>query len=213
MFSLIVDMIVSMQARTVANDDGEGAAAVNETIELWTKMCKAESDRNKVIQLRFESMMNSFEGCLSKLMENIDKLKLWAQAETILNAAKSWAVQMKAGVCLELRSVLSKLDSLEADINEGNLVREQLSSQVSSLQDWKRKLEASISEMVPRSELAVEKAEACQRQSVAAERIKALHEGNSALKQENDQLKAAMQVRTVSTGQIGIIHPFRSSQL
>jgi chromosome segregation ATPase len=178
----------------VAHDDIEGAAAVNETIELWTKMCKAEADRNKTILLRFESMMSSFESSMSQLMESIDKIQLWAQAESILKVAKSWAEQTRISVTSEQRALLSKLESLEIEISEGEASREHLSSQVISLQDWKRKLEASLAEMVPKSELALERAHSAQRQAAADERIKALQESLAALKQENDEIKAALQV-------------------
>jgi chromosome segregation ATPase len=187
-----------LQARTVANEDSEGAAAVNETIELWTRMCKAESDRNKMITQRYEAMLKSFEACVSQLMQNIDKLPIWAYAEGILSHSKAWTAQTRKIVGEEMRALLSRLDELENEVVESENGRHRLRSHVSALQDWKRKLEASLAQMVPRSELAVEKAEASQRLSAAAARISELHDALVTLKQEKDQLEATMQVLTLA---------------
>ncbi len=167
---------------------------MNETIELWTRMCKAEADRNKMITLRYEAMHKAFEKCVGQLMQNIDRLPIWAYAEGILSHSKAWATQTRKIVGEEQQALLSRLDALENEVIESESGRHRLRSHVSALQDWKRKLEASLAQMVPRSELAVEKAEASQRLSAAAARISELHDALVALKQEKDQLVATMQV-------------------
>ena len=157
-------------------------------------MCKAEADRNKMITLRFDNMMQSSETCVSRLMETIDKLPIWLQAEYILANAKSWAQQTRKTAAEQVRALIARLDELEEDIGERERRQQHLSGQVTALQDWKRKLEASIKQMVPRSELAVVKTELAQRQTAAAERISAMQEENALLRQENNDLKAKIQV-------------------
>ncbi len=187
-------MTLERQASAASYQDSEGSAAVEEMFELWSKMSRSEADQNRVSTLRFDAMLNRLELCVSQLIKNVDKVPIWAHAESILSYAKMWAGQTRKIVRNGLRSMMSRLEAVHRAIDDSERCWRQLRVHVAELHEYKRKLEETLPQRVSRADFDQEKAEADQRLSAASATISSLRETVAILKNEKIDLEATMQV-------------------
>jgi hypothetical protein len=135
---------------------------VEETIQLWTKMWLADSDRYNKTRNLLESMQSSSEGCVVELMECLNKLVLSmiSQADDFLATATTSAMQSRNAVKVERDAILTTLEAVQKDMEQLNLNRLTLSAQVLKLQEDRRAMLSQMGQMVPRSELSAAQQEA-----------------------------------------------------
>ena len=140
---------------------------VNETIELWTKMWMADSDRYNKMRNLLESMQKSSEACVVDLMDCLEKLllSLTAQSDYFLGTSSALVAQSRTAIKEERRVVLMHLDAVQKDIEDLNLNRAQLLAHIKNLQDDRRSMRLRMEQMVPRSEMSAAQQEAGARAS------------------------------------------------
>jgi chromosome segregation ATPase len=195
----------------VANEDQEAAAKVNETIELWTKMWMADSDRYNEMRTQLENMQTNCEACVLELMESLERLMqtMTTQTDSFLGNAVTMANQSRNAIKEERKAVLTRLDALQRDIENLSLHNSQLVTQVKGLQKDRRELQGQMDQMVHRSELNAVQHEAgatasglqalekeCSRQRELAD---ALNSRLGDLQAEKNKLLATIQVSPYST--------------
>jgi hypothetical protein len=154
-----------MQERSVANGDDELALKVDETIQLWTKMWMADSERYNKIRNLLESMHESSEGCVVELLETLERLtvSMTSQTDQFLETSIALVMQGRAASKQEREVVLRRLEAVQKDVEELNVGRLHLQAQVVNLQDDRRSLLLRMEQMVPRSEVNVAQQEAVAR--------------------------------------------------
>ncbi len=137
------------------NGDEELALKVDETIQLWTKMWMADSERYNKMRKLLESMHTSSEACVVELKECLEKLTLsmTSQADHFLETSSAFVRQSRTAVKEERQVVLRYLEAVQKDVEELNVGRLHLLAQVANLQDDRRSLRLRMEQMVPRSEV------------------------------------------------------------
>ncbi len=138
---------------------------VEETIQLWTKMWLADSDRYNKTRNLLESMQTGSQGCVIELMECLDKLTLLtiSQAEEFLATSSALVMQSRNAVRVERDAVLTHLQAVQKDVEDLNLNRLSLAAQVVNLQEDRRAMQSRIDQMVPRADLTAAQLEAAAR--------------------------------------------------
>ncbi len=159
-------------------------------------MCRSEAENSRISTLRFDALLNRLEQCVSQLIKNVDKVPIWAHAESILTYAKMWAGQTRKIVRSDLRAMTSRLEAVQRAIEESERCWCQLRLHVTELEEHKRNLEETLPMKISRSEFDQEKAEADQRLSAASATISSLHEAVAILRNEKLDLEACMQVQS-----------------
>ena len=179
---------------------------MNETIELWTKMWMADSDRYNKMRNILESMQKNSEGCVVELIDCLDKLltSITTQAEQFLATSSALATQTRIAVKEERKTVLLHLDALQKEIDEFHSNRLQLLTHIKRLQDDRVGLKLRMEQMVPRSEMSAAQQEAGARtldlrsleKETARQRdaIEGLNARLSAMESEKSELLAKIQV-------------------
>jgi hypothetical protein len=146
-----------VQERSVTNGDDELALKVDETIQLWTKMWMADSERYSKMRNLLDIMHTSSEGCVVELLDCLERLAVYITSQTdhFLATSTSLVMQSRVAVKQERQKVLRLLEAVQKDVEELNLGRLHLHAQVSNLQDDRRSLLLRMEQMVPRSEVSV----------------------------------------------------------
>jgi hypothetical protein len=159
------NLMRAVQERSVANGDEELALKVDETIQLWTKMWMADSDRYNKIRSLLESMHKSSEGCVVELLDTLERLtaSMTSQADHFLETSIALVMQGRTASKQEREVVLRRLEAVQKDVEELNVGRLHLQAQVVNLQDDRRSLLLRMEQMVPRSEVSVAQQEAVAR--------------------------------------------------
>jgi hypothetical protein len=148
--------VITSQERSVTHGDHELTMKVEETIQLWTKMWLADSDRYNKTRTLLESMQTSSEGCVLELVECLNKLtlSLTSHADYFLGTSSALVKQSRDAIKMEREAVYMHLEAVQKEVESLNLNRLNLISQVLNLQEDRRSMLSRISQMVPRSELS-----------------------------------------------------------
>ncbi len=195
-----------MQERSVANGDEELARKVDETIQLWTKMWMADSDRYSKMRNLLESMHKNSEGCVVELLDCLERLavSITCQNDHFLETSTALVMQSRAAVKQERQKILQNLEAVQKVVEALNVGRLHLLAQVSNLQDDRRSLLLRMEQMAPRSEVSVAQQAAvaregdlrllekeCERQQKMVENLTARL---SELENEKSELREKLQV-------------------
>jgi hypothetical protein len=151
-----------MQERAVSNGDDELTLKVDETIQLWTKMWMADSERYNKMRNLLESMDKSSEGCVIELTDCLERLtvSMTSQTDHFLATSTALVTQSRTAVKEERHVVLRHLEAVHRDVEELNVSRLRLLAQIANLQDDRRSLLLRMEQMVPRSEVSAAQQEA-----------------------------------------------------
>jgi hypothetical protein len=195
-----------VQERSVANGDEELARKVDETIQLWTKMWMADSDRYSKMRNLLESMHKNSEGCVVELLDCLERLavSITCQNDHFLETSTALVMQSRAAVKQERQKILQNLEAVQKVVEALNVGRLHLLAQVSNLQDDRRSLLLRMEQMAPRSEVSVAQQAAvaregdlrllekeCERQQKMVENLTARL---SELENEKSELREKLQV-------------------
>jgi hypothetical protein len=155
-------MLQPVQERAVSSGDDELALKVDETIQLWTQMWMADSERYSKMRSLLESMHKSSEGCVAELLECLDRLtvSMTSQTGNFLEISTAMVMQSRAAVNQGRQTILRNLEAVRKDVEELNVGRIHLLAQVSHLHDDRRSLLLRMEQMAPRSELVTAQQEA-----------------------------------------------------
>jgi chromosome segregation ATPase len=145
-------------------------------------MSRNEADRTSISTLRFDAMLNRLEQCVTQLIKNVDKVPIWAHAESILSYAKMWAGQTRKQLRSGLRIMTSRLEAVQRAIEESERCWRQLRLRVAELHKYKSELEETLAQKLSRLEFNQEKAEVDERLSAASATISSLEESVAMLK-------------------------------
>jgi hypothetical protein len=87
-----------VQERSAANRDTKLAQIFDETIQLWTKMSMADSERHSKTRALLERMQEGTEGCVAELMQCLGQLtaSVTSQTHRLLETSTALAVPAAA---------------------------------------------------------------------------------------------------------------------
>ncbi len=147
-----------MQERSVTSGDEDLALKVNETIQLWTDMWMADSERYNQMRNLLESMQSSSEGLVDELMDCLERITVsmssrpdhFLETSTALATQSCMVVQEKQEVVLRHREAFKN----DAEALNGSWIHSPAQHAGANSQDDGHSLQ--LQQMVPCTEVSLE---------------------------------------------------------
>jgi chromosome segregation ATPase len=157
----------SSQDLSILIGDADFMSKVDESVQLWAKMCVADIERQSKLRGLLERLHEKAEARTVELMDCLDRLALAlnVQAGRFLGAASALASQIRSAVREDRDSALRRLAAVEQDLEAQNRAQLHLHSQVWNLQDDRRALQLRMEQMVSRSAMVAMQQDAEERAS------------------------------------------------
>jgi hypothetical protein len=104
-----------VQGRVIANQDSEGFSKLNETIDLWTKMCISDTEKCEKIKCQLREMQTKSQDCLAEVMDCVDRIvvALTSNLDKILDESAQNLAAAKGSFHCGLEEVSARVESLE----------------------------------------------------------------------------------------------------
>mmetsp|Transcript_10713 Transcript_10713/g.30130 ORF Transcript_10713/g.30130 Transcript_10713/m.30130 type:complete len:364 (-) Transcript_10713:94-1185(-) len=141
----LFELFTFLETRAAHYDDEDGSAAVTETIELWTRMCKVEAERQKAVMMRYDAMVDQCVQYLTELQQVLDQMPVLTFHSSILGQLKTWVQQAQIVNREQVRMLITKVDALRSASESAELVCSQQRGQLAALEEWKQTATRKIS--------------------------------------------------------------------
>ena len=106
------------QNREIANNDDEGISKINETIDLWTKMCLAETNKRERIKEEYKRKQSTCEICVEEIIDCLDRMMQVYQlaAERIRDRCLELLSKVEKFMKEKTEDLVFKIDSMEINL-------------------------------------------------------------------------------------------------